>query len=324
MMKRIVQFSLLLCLGMGPLILLPGAVQAQGNTPIELSVTPPVAYIHVQPGQTVSHSVVIEYKGRESVMVSPQLVDFTTGEMGQGVILQPDMSFPYLTQSTRQTLGETFTLEPNKSRTINLSFSPPPGVAEEEYRLSLVFRAQPTVPTQLEGISGQAIAGIATNMIVLVSPQTAPPNQVSIKKILGFPITDSLGKISFQLLAENPGVKANPASGSATIKNWQGKPVTTFPIYPDMVLAKNDRVLRPAEEATPGAEVVWEASETHTFEYDPMFLLGPYTIEVSVDQGGTTSTVSKTIWSLPISITVAGLGTVFLYLLYWQIRGRYL
>lgn len=318
--NRYIPLALLLTLG----LLLPSTTYAQGNTPIELSITPPVAYIHVQPGQTVNHSITIEYQGRESVMVSPQLVDFTTGEMGQGVVLQPDMTFPYLTQSTRQTLGETFTLEPNTSKKINLSFSPPPGVAEEEYRLSLIFRAQPTVPTPLEGISGQAIAGIASNMIVLVSPQTTPPNQVSIKKILGLPIADSLGKISFQLLAENQGIKANPASGSASIKNWQGKTVADFPIYPDMVLAKNERLLRPAQAATPGAEVSWEATETHDFEYNPLFLFGPYTVEVNLDQGGTTSTVTKTIWSLPISILVAVLGAMMLYFIYWQIRGRYL
>jgi hypothetical protein len=289
-----------------------------------LAITPPVAYLQIQPGQTLNHTVTLEYEGDEPIMVSPQLVDFKTGEQGQGVVLQSELTFPYLTQATRQTVGQTFTLEPNQSRKIQLGFSVPPGVSEEEYTLSLVFRAQPAVPTQLEGISGQAVAGIASNLIITVSPQTAAPNQVAIKDILGFPVVDTLTRIKFQLLASNQGIKAHPASGSAQIKNWQGQTVAEYQIYPDMVLAKNERLLRPALPATPGADVAWDPAETPDFEYDPLFIFGPYTIEAKLTQGGTTTTTTKTIWSLPISIITAIAGGLLLYLAYWQVRGKYL
>jgi len=106
-------------------------------------------------------------------------------------------------------------------------------------------------------------------------------------------------------LADNIGQNATPASGSATITDWQDNEVATFEFHPDMVLKESSRGLREKEFLS------------SQFRYKEPSLLGIYKVTAKIKQNSLSDseyfTISKTIIALPFSILILPLGGILLY-----------
>ncbi len=290
--------------------------------PFHLSITPPVAYIQVKPGEQFSHTIEVRHLGSVPLNITAKLVDFSAGESGQGIELAELSTFPYLTTDSKNQLNQPFELQPGQSHKLTLEFDPPAAAVHHEYHLSLLLTGQSQL--QSTGEVGAAVTGtIGSNMVVLVSADQRNLGQMNLKQLDSPKFIDSLGSLTFKVLAENTGATALAASGSAKIINWQGKTVAEYNIYPDMVLAHSQRLLRPTKPATDSAQPSLQATENPEFRYQTPFLIGPYTISVTLsnpDQDHTA--LSYQVLALPFSVIALVLIAGSLYLGYSAIRRK--
>jgi hypothetical protein len=192
-----------------------------------------------------------------------------------------------------------FTLAPGQQKAITVTFSPPKVTAEKEYPLSLLFFAEPLNSFQ-ENTSQTIISGsIASNIVLLVSQSDQDRGQLSVEKIELPLLIDSLRNLSFKILIKNLGINATNASGSVAISDWRGKKVAQYYFFPDMILSNSTRLLRnipqepeadllsmTSQEAQSFLESINLEQITHNFNFDSVFLLGPYTITAKIFENG--------------------------------------
>ncbi len=141
--------------------------------------------------------------------------------------------------------------------------------------MTILFSTQPTTQTQDTVTAVQGTIG--SNLIVLVSQQESLSQEFSIKDFGLGKFVDSFSSASFQPIIKNERFNASTASGSATLKNWQGKTVVEYAIYPDTVLGLSERPLRFAK--TIDLQNI-ESLSPMPFGLD-RFLLGPYTLTLA-------------------------------------------
>ena len=290
------------------------SASAADDSAYDLAISPPVTYAQVKPGENLTHTITVENKGQQSLMVSPKLIDFQASDTGSGLDLQAENSFPYLTNQSRTVLTETFTLNPGEKHRLELIMAPPIDAVEKEYHLTLLFVAAPVDYPRL--VAGAHVSGaIGSNLIVFVSPQTANKGKLKLKEVKAPQIIDSLSAITFQVLAENVGNQATTASGSARILNWRHQTVAEFEFFPDMVLANSLRQLRPSQPATEAAQLALEPAASSSFRYKPLFLIGPYTIEVTFESASTQEPLTFQVLALPFSLLLVVILTPITYMI---------
>ncbi len=291
-------------------------VSAQTSDPFHISISPPVAYVQIKPGDTLNHTITIQHRGTVPLTVTPMLVDFTPSDAGQGINLSDVSTFPYLTGDSKTKAAETFTLEPGQKHNLTLQINPPAGAIEREYHLTLLFKTQPAT-SQTPAIGAEVTGTIGSNLVVLVSGGDRNRGQLHLKEVKIPKIVDSLSGLRFTLLAENTGVMATQASGSATLTDWRGQKVADFELYPDMVLAQTSRLLRPSQPATDSAQSVPNPVDKPEFVYKPWFLIGPYTLTVNLNQTpANAEPVTYQVIAVPLSFLLALLVGGIIYLVY--------
>lgn len=320
-------------------------VGAQTPPALDLSVSPPTTYLWIKPGQTLTHTVTLEQKGRLPVTIIPSVVDFQAdGTTGQP-ILNKNSTFKYLslatptgnTTTTGTDANSSFTLQPNQAKKLTFTLNIPADAREAEYPLTLLFTAQPTSEFTLSQ-TGSTVSGVVgSNLIVLISNTDRDRGELSVKEIQTPQWIDSFRSLSFKVLAENTGHNATTASGSAVITDWQGKQVAQFPIYPDMVLAGSTRLVRTSPTTDldlasgftpPDLTTIDPALLTSQFIFDQPFLIGPYTIAVYLtkfDQNlASVTPVTTTVVALPYTLVILLILGVGMYtgFLYWQTQAR--
>jgi hypothetical protein len=289
----------------------PSNATAQGTSDIDLSVSPPVKYFHIEPGQKKTIGITLEQKGRVPLEIVPSLVDFSSdGETGQPV-LGDASDFRYLTvtlpnDDTETTSGTSFILKPGNKKNISLTLDIPTDAVEGEYPLTVLFRAKPDSSSTISQPGSKISAVVGSNLIVLISTTNRDRSNLLLEEIRTYKLVDSFMPLSFKLLAKNSGHNATTASGSATIKNWQNNEVAYFPMYPDMVLAQSTRLLRTASDLEAASNDV--SLIKNDFEYKPLFAIGPYTITATLEKHSNdileTSTVTQTVFALPFSLVI--------------------
>lgn len=264
---------------------------------LDLAVSPPVAYLKVRPGNRVEHSITLENIGPHDLSITPEVVDFSTDGLTNQPILGSSHSFPYFEDEAR--LKEPLLLPSQRRAQLTISMNVPSNAPEQEYPLTILFQGQ-VVAMDGDSADNDSADGngansddansdgatpitgvVGSNLILLVSRAEQLVQELSIDRVevdqtsLGR-IVDSTRPLVFYPIAYNQRPHAHQASGSAQITNWRGQVVADFDIYPDVVLGNDTRLLR--------AMVMDEAMETTPteFRHDPGFLLGPYTISVSL------------------------------------------
>lgn len=293
-------------------------VNAQETKQIDLSISPPVNYIRIEPGKTFRLAITVNQAGVLPLKVTPSLVDFKTHpQSGQP---QPEMSttFKYVTvENEPKSFDQPFSLKPGVEDQVVLFFNVPETARPQEYHLSLLLTAQP------EGVLGQdqtqtnVSAVIASNIIVLVAHSDENQGELEIQKLVLPRFVDSLSKIQFDIQAFNKGPTATKPKGKAVIRDFFGEIVASFPYYPDVVLAQSNRPLRAASQ-DPETVITPDELAPLPFVYDPAFLLGPYKVEVVLESEAgqpEVATQSQMVIALPFSIVLSILGVIGLLFL---------
>ncbi|MDQ5950826.1 MAG: hypothetical protein QG639_102, partial [Patescibacteria group bacterium] len=202
-------------------------------TPFDLSVSPPTAYLKINPGNNAVHTITAKNNGTETLTVTPKLVSFSAdGETGQPRLTNIS-DFPYLDQE--RTAFETLELQPGATAQLTLHVAVPATAENREYPLTVLFESNAssnkgsTTVTPISGIAG-------SNIIVLISDTDALENVLSIESFGGPRVIDSFGRLEFSPVVKNNSYAAALASGSATLSNWRGKEITSYQLAPAVVL----------------------------------------------------------------------------------------
>lgn len=300
---------------------------AQGSqSPFSLSVSPSTAFFAVKPGESRMHSVQLRNKGAGPVTVMPKLVDFSADGISGTPILKNESTFPYLANA--KDVLSPITIQPGQQATIPFVIKPDEKALQQEYHLTILFEQQPSLVANTSSV----VPTVGSNLVVLISGE-APKPLLKVISLQTFKVIDSFRPLVFKPLAENQGNAAGIASGSATVKDWRGRTIASFPLYPDVVLSQTTRELRAAKPAAPvlpddpKAEIATKLQPT-AFSIKQFMFLGPYRIEFAITDPASPDTAATlqafTLFALPISavIAVAGTAGVLIAVRYFRHRMR--
>ncbi|GIK83383.1 MAG: hypothetical protein BroJett025_00050 [Patescibacteria group bacterium] len=274
---------------------------------VNLTVSPPVSYLHVAPGTSANHTIILENSGETPITVLPTIVDFTTdGKTGRAIVTN-QLTFPYVSMGVDNSVKEV-TIPPNKKAQLTLYISVPHEAQEKEYPLTVLFfskseqeKAQ-NFQQNSQKSNSQINAAIGSNLIVLVSKQNSFTKTLEVLNINAPKFVDSFQQIEFSPLVKNNSLGAVVASGSAKIVNWRKQTIVEFDVYPDTILGHNSREIRALlSNSDP------QKPEVGSLAYKPKFLIGPYQIVLTLTgQDGTVITQSVHVfYALPIAILAA-------------------
>lgn len=253
-----------------------------------LTVTPEVQYMRIKPGSKIRHTITIENKGTAPITVTPSIHDFEADGVSGRPVLKKSTTFPYL--DVEDIENSTLTIPPQKHAQLGLLFSVPEDATEKEYPLTILFQSSP-VQSQTNSSQSQLVGAIGSNVIVLISKDDQLSELLNIDSI-GLPFfVDSFKKVELIPKVKNNHFAATSMAGTVVVKNMLDTEVAQFKIFPDTVLGYSSRNLR-ALRADFEPEVEPEALP---FAFKPKFLLGLYTVEVTLTAPYTSETPDQTI-----------------------------
>jgi len=285
--------------------ILPILAQTPGGTSFSLSVTPPVAYITLKPGESFVATVSLENEGTSSVTVTPTLADFEPDKAGTGIILSDFTTFPYLDPEKPTQLKQELQLQPGEKKIISLPIKTPHTASASEHHLTLLF---PGLDLNVADGSptGANISGvIGSNLIVMISPDIQDLSQLSLEKYEGVYLIDSFSPITFKLWAKNEGQLAGVASGSAQLLSSNGNVMSSWSFFPDIVLAHSQRLLRTTGEKV--AEPDGEIQPATVFSYKSPFLIGKYQVKIAFGSANQLNRLTTTYPVIAFPFLISGL-----------------
>lgn len=284
---------------------------ATAQTGIDLTVTPPVAYLHVKPGMRDSHVISLDNTGSSALRITPEIVSFSTDPQTGRPILGSSHDFEHFVSLEQQL--QPVLLQPGQKAQLSLAIAPPQSAAEKEYPLSVVFRAKQTSQSQTESpVEGL----IVSNLIILVSQRNELPKQLNFADHKSLRFLDSFSPLDLGLTVKNEGLAATTASGSARVKNLLGKEIVHFDFYPDNVLGFSQRPLRALDPE--GLDSI----KPMQLRLDKGFLIGPYIVEYTLNNENTNLTANTIIIAVPIFGIIALIVGAIIAVWYWQQKIR--
>lgn len=283
-------------------------VAAAQTTGLGLTVTPPVSYLRLQPGEKAIHQITISNHGSTALTVTPSLHSFSTPDGTNRIQIESTHDFPYLRVASqaagnRLRMGDGYTLPPGSQADLDLVIDVPESAATTEYHLTTLFSAQAIQNSPAEAIGAILQGSIGSNLIVTIGGKNQPPESLALLGIKSSRVVDSFGQLEFIPLVSNPASQAQQATGSAELLNWRGQVVATYQVYPDVVLANDQRQLRRQLLASAAATV----AEPAGFSYRSHALFGPYRFRLTLYKPNTSldttlttiSTQEVTSWAVP-------------------------
>jgi len=270
---------------------------AQSTTEVSLTISPPIAYLHVAPGTSKNHTVILENSGNTTITVLPTLVDFTTdGKTGRAIVSN-QLTFPYISLGVDNSVTQV-TIPPHKKAQLTLYIDVPENADEKEYPLTVLFFSQEELSKNDTSIGNSKInAAIGSNLVVLVAKQNKFSKILEVLDANAPKIIDSFQKLEFAPLVQNNSFGATTASGSAKIVNWRKQTIAEFEIYPDTILGHNSRELRALFLNDQ------EQPEPTSFSFKPNFMFGPYQIITTLNNDTEIITQSVYVfYAIPIAI----------------------
>lgn len=303
-----------------------GGAQAQTiPNNYNLSVAPSSAFLKAKPGATTTHTITLRNNSPFSTVVSIHLVDFLPdGATGIPQLLTT-FSLPYV--DNLEQLQEQISIPSQGSKNVVISLTVPADAPEREYPTTIL------IESRYEATDGATalIPAIGSNLVVWVSDRDHVDEKLEVISLQRPKVIDSFRPLTFEPLVENLETMSAVASGSATIKNWQGQVLGTMEIYPDIVLGKSTRIIKAAKAAELVLPNSPEAATARRFEptdfnFTQPFWLGPYTVEFTFVHPGVTGTYTtvhkQTVIALPISLLaiLGALGVVVAGGWYYQNR----
>jgi hypothetical protein len=300
-------FTLLFCA-----LIRPSHIKAQEDTgettPFDLSISPPTAYLKLNPGNVSAHSITLKNNGTVTLSVTPTLVSFYADGATGNPVLSQTSEFPYLDMN--KTSFETLKLPPKATAQLTLNFTVPASAEDKEYPLTVLFKAENTSPSgdpSLSPVSGT----IGSNIIVLVSNQEFLQDTFTVESFTKHHFVDSFARLEFTPIVKNNSFAAAAASGSAVLKNWRGNTVAEYEIAPAVVLGYSSRQIEPLSTT----ESITDAKGLRIFTYDAPFLIGPYSFSVFLPSGDVENPVLTEhkiiVWAIPFALLIAVALTAF-------------
>lgn len=297
------------------LVLVLHQIPTEAQAAAEITVSPPVDYLQIKPGSRTAHTITVENSGTESLSLRPSIVDFIPSQETGLPILQQSHSFPYF--ENEAAVLQSTTLAPGQKAQLTLTIVVPSSATPAEYHLTALFSGT-SGAFGTAGNSGLA-ATVGSNIIILISGENQHQPALTIDTIRTPRIIDSFSPLEVIPVAQNTRFAASTASGSATIRNWRGQVVAKYSLYPDVVLGFSSRPLRglagTAEEPVPVP-----------LKHKPLLLLGPYFITVTLTNTSTTQLVTevaqRTVWAIPLAVTVASMVALLVFLGYRFYQGH--
>lgn len=293
-------------------------VEAQTKQ-IDLSLTPATDFIEVNPGETTTHKLTLTHNGTLPLVVTPKLVDFSAdGQTGKPVLSETtSVDFVTLLDDGKR-FGDSFTIKPHSSQVIILQIAPLKNTVEKEYPLTILFQTTPDINTTTSQHGNTVTSAIiGSNIIVSVGQQNLDYADLLIQEVKAPKLIDSFSSLEYQVLAYNQGNKAIPVYGSSRVLDWSDQELISFDLQNDVVLAHSQRLVRPASDSESNPIM-------SSFVYDPPFLIGPYTIEVTFknpSQDNISLTVVRYhVFALPFVIVVATLAAISFILILFVIK----
>jgi len=303
------------------LFLRPSQIFAQSKSALSLDISPPVSYLYVKPGAGISVPITLSNNGRYSLKVVPQLVDFHPESQTGRVILEQKTDFKQLSIAGNQDLwGQESIIKPGEEKVLPLVITIPSDFTQGEYHLSLLIEAKQLLFSEASQSSSQLSGIVASHLVILVSLDEEDRSQVEVAEFKVPKFIDSFFSINAQIRAKNIGLNAGPVTGKLEISHWPSTQIKTYELYPDMVLANSERLVRGMSESALAElklldqqRAVLEANgedpqeaekrllnrelSTH-FYYDQPFLLGAYTFKLELGD----EIIEERVLALPFSV----------------------
>lgn len=298
--------------------LLASSVKAASD--IDLEINPAVEFVSVLPGGKLQHTITIKQNGTTPLSVTPTIVDFKAdGETGNPILSDTTHVDFISIENKDVNFGKAFNLTSEQSKQIVFNIHPNGDQIESEFPLTILFRAQAQNENQ-HGSGALSSAMIGANLIVHVSPNLENSGKLEVENIRSSKIFDSFRPLNFQILIKNTGNNATVVNGQVKVYDWQNKEILNESLAPDLILANSTRLARysPSEKKTTKEPDYSQLSSQ--FSYSSPFLIGPYTIEVAlndpVNQIEESFVLKTHVVAFPISIMLIILFSFNTYLAY--------
>lgn len=297
----------------------PNPANAQSSrAPMAVSVSPPVSYLTVKPGENLNYQIQVKNLSNVPLEIRPELADFVPDEMSGRPVLREGSNFNQLTiDGQPPALTVPFTLQPNQAKNVQVVIDLPPSAPEAEYSLTILFAFSINQEflvgnSSSVGQSAAIVEGkVGSNLILLSSRNNLDRGLIKPIKITSLALIDSFMPIEFTARAENSGKNATPAVGFASIYDWRNKEIARFEIHPDMILANSSRPLREKDFLS------------EEFRYKGPLHVGFYKIKIELQENTTEKAqinhITKTIVAIPIVILLLPLLGLTMYLIYKSI-----
>jgi prolipoprotein diacylglyceryl transferase len=296
------------------LLFFPPAARAQQTAPWELSISPSVVEIAVQPGKFVTQAFLLENSGTFDLEVTPTLRDFTSdGQTGYPVILNSS-TFPYAgLQNADRQLDRPFAMPANSSQQLVLSLDIPDDAARRDWYFVFLLSAQPAQEGQLADSGAQARGAVAANVLVRVTADNLEPLSWNLRFLKLPRFLDSLQTLIIRPFIENASQTMAAPDLAIVVLDWRNNIVYEQPGLPDRVLAGSSREIFAAQTRRDDPRSATAAP----FAFDPLFAFGPYRVRATIRNAQTGPViVEETVTAWPFSLVMAGtlLGLTLIYL----------
>lgn len=308
------RFFILLILVLIGYFFVPSALAQVGNPAdlaqdIQLSVSPSVVEMAVQPGKTVTKAFSFTNQGLIDLEVTTRLYEFGADEQTGATNLQGQTDFPYASLVNADLeIGDSFLLPAGEHQQLVLKIALPKDAKTRDWYLTLMAESKPSSQTQLfsanfAGSGGLVQASLGANVLLRVTNN----NQVPLRWDLDLKLPrwiDSLQSLSFYPVVYNLSETYAQPEVTLVILNWRGEIVTEQEGLPQRVLAHSSRQLAASQVRTDDPRSL----QGTAFKFDPLFALGRYTFRLSIaNNTDGPLIVEKTVYAWPISLASAGL-----------------
>ncbi len=296
------------------LLAVPRAARAQQTAPWELSLSPTVVEIAVQPGKLVTQAFLLENSGATGVEIVPTLQDFgADGQTGYPMLLETN-TFPYAKmQNADRQLNQPFVLPSHTSQQLVLGLDIPSDAARRDWYFMLLLSSKPTAEDPLNDSGAQARGAVAANLLVRVTSDNLEPLSWKINFLRLPKLIDSLQTLIVRPQVENTSQTVAAPDLSIVVLDWRDHIVHEQPGLPDRILANSSREIFAARQRRDDPR----SAMATPFTYDPLFAFGPYRIRATIRNAQTGPViVEETVTAWPFSLAIAAtlLGVTLIYL----------
>lgn len=277
------------------------ASPAHAQTAVSLGIYPPIYTITTTPPAAIRQPLVIKNYTDSNLTVSIELRSFTSSPSKDGELTYtpPDQPIkgndPHIFDKIQIFENDhpttTFTLTPQEAKTLELRINLPQDEPASDYYFSILF-INKGVGNDQSNVSA-VTAGIGTNVLLSVGPQTATTGSIKSFAAPGFV---QHGPVPFTVEIQNNSSHFIVPKGTILVQNMFGQFIGKINLLPVNILEQSSRLI-PDEKNLNGTQAVWPEK----------FLLGLYKAQLTIALSDTGPIFNRTIYffALPTEAIVA-------------------